>query len=71
MSVKYNAKSYISIYYENQFYNNYKIEEKNIKNIVQNYIKCIDKNNKVRLIVYFKNEKTNFLIMRNNNTPRP
>ena len=48
-------KSYINIYYKNQLYKNNKIEEKTIKNIVQNNIKCIDKSKKVRLIIYYNN----------------
>ena len=64
------TKSYINIYYQNQFQNNYKIDEKTIKNIVKNYVKCIDKSKKVQLIILYNNQKTSSLIMRNINNPR-
>ena len=59
----------IPVYYENQTHINYKIEERVIKDIVYSNVKCTDPNNRLNLIVYYKNMKTSQLIMKNNLAP--
>ena len=65
---KENKKS-ISIYYENQTHINYKTEERVIKDIIYNNVKCVDPNNRLDLIIYYRNNKTSNLVMKNNLAP--
>ena len=55
----------IKIYYESQMHCNYKIDEDILKNIVRRYTRTIEPNNKINLIIYYKNKKTSSMIMRN------
>ena len=48
---------------------NYKIDEKVLKEIVYNNTKCINPNDKLNLIIYYKNRKSSNLIMKNNMSP--
>ena len=48
---------------------NYKIDERVLKEIVYNNIKCNDPNDKANLIIYYNNRKSCNLIMRNNLAP--
>ena len=59
----------IPVYYRNQMHDNYKIDEKVVKEIVKNHVKCIDSNYKINLIVYYKNRKTSNLVVKNNLSP--
>ena len=47
----------ISVYYASQTHKNYKIEERIIKGMIYNNTECIDKNNKLQLIFYYRNKK--------------
>ena len=59
----------IPIYYLNQLQPTYKIEEKIIKNIVYNNTKCIKSNQKINLIIYYRNMRTSNLVMKNSTLP--
>ena len=61
----------IPIYYHSQTHSNYEIEERTIKNIILNNTKCIENNQKLTIICYYKNIKTSNLVMRNNMAPFP
>ena len=61
----------IPIYYQSQHHLNYKVEERIIKNIILNNVKCVKENHKLNIIFYYKNLKTHSLVMKNNLTPRP
>lgn len=58
-------KNKIKIYYEGQMSNNYKIEEKQLKNIVANFVKPIKENDAVELCIYYKNKKIKDLFIHN------
>ena len=58
------------IYYCNQFGNRYKTDERIIKNIVFNSIKCINRRDKVELIIYYKSPKLTSLVTRNDQSPK-
>ena len=45
--------------------NNYKIEERVLKSILKSYVKCTSDNDKVKLIIYYKNQKTASMVMKN------
>ena len=63
---KYNT---IPIYYHNQMHSNYKIDERILKEIAINNTNCINGNDKLNLIIYYKNKQTSNLIMKNNCLP--
>ena len=58
--------NHIQVFYKNQMHERYKIDERVIKEIVQNNTKCNDPNKKLKIIFYYKNNKTSNLVMRNN-----
>ena len=47
-------------------YSNHKIYENILKEIVFNITKCINPNDKLKLIVYYKNKKSSNLVIKNN-----
>ena len=49
--------------------NAYKVDERVLKRIVYQNTTCTDPDNKLRLIIYYKNLKTKNLVMRNNLNP--
>ena len=55
----------LKIYYENQMHANYKKDEDILKNILRRYTRPIEPNDKINLVIYYKNKKTSSLIMRN------
>jgi len=61
----------IPIFYHNQMHDNYKLDERVIKDIITNNTKCIDPHQKLKVIIYYKNHKTTNLIMKNNPSPKP
>ena len=65
------TKNLVPLFYENQMHNNYKIEERIIKNIVYNNTKCNNEKSKLNLIFFYKNRKTSSLVMNNNVLPPP
>ena len=50
---------------------NYKIEERIIKELLQNNIQCVSPNDKLNIIFYYKNRRTCNLVMKNNLSPKP
>ena len=52
-------------------HSNYQLEERVIKNIIYNNIKCVQSDSKVNLIFYYKSPKTSSLVMKNNMSPYP
>ena len=58
----------IKVYYANQMNNNYKTDEKVIKNIIKNKVTPKDSTTRMELIIYYKNQKTRQLVMKNNLT---
>ena len=61
----------LKLFYENQMHNNYKIEERTIKNIINENTKCTGQNEKLNLIFFYKNLKSSNLSMRNNPSQPP
>ena len=61
----------LKIFYKNQMHQNYKLEERILKEIIYENTKCTDPQEKLTLIVYYKNLKTSNLIMKNNPSPKP
>ena len=66
-----NCSNIIPIYYKNQMHQNYKKDERILKEIINRNIKCIENDNKLKLIIYYENKKTSNLVIRNNPMPRP
>ena len=56
----------IKLYYENQMNNQYKKDEKIMKDIIRKNVKPANENDKMELIIYYRNIKTKHLIMKNN-----
>ena len=55
------------VYYKNQFYKNYKLEEKIIKDLIFNNVRPLDKDKKdLKIKIYYQNPKTNQLVIKNN-----
>ena len=59
----------IPLFYHNQMHSNYTIDERVLKSIVMNKIKCTQDNTKIKLIIYYRNKKTCNLVMKNNCLP--
>ena len=59
----------ITVYYQNQMHNNYKIDERVIKSIIKNHTSCIKDNMKLNTIIYYRSKKTCNLVMKNNISP--
>lgn len=64
-------KDAITIFYQSQMHNNYKLDERVIREIVTTNTKCNADNQEVKLIIYYKNKKSQNLIMKNNLTSNP
>ena len=64
-------RSTIDLYYRSQFHRNYKIDERVLREIIDNNVKCTDQQTSISLIIYYINKKTHNLIMRNNSAPPP
>ena len=47
-------------------YNNYKLDEQTITNFIKRYIKPIEKQKQIKLIIYYTKFKTPNLIVKNN-----
>ena len=62
-------KTLIPVYYENQMHDNYKLEERIIRNIIFDNTKCLKDNTKLNLIVYYRSPKTLNFVMKNNLSP--
>jgi len=64
-------ESVIPLYYHSQMHSNYKVEERTIKEIIDSNTNCSDPNQRLKVIIYYKNLKTSNLVMKNNLTPKP
>jgi Ser-tRNA(Ala) deacylase AlaX len=56
----------IDLFYENQMSNSYQTDERIIKQIIDRNVRSIDPNERINLMIYYKNRKTRNLIMKNN-----
>ena len=54
-----------TLYYRNQMSSQYQQEEKNLQNIIENNVKPI-RNQKIKLMIYYRNKKLSNLLIRNN-----
>ena len=61
-----NEDHVIKLFHKNQFHNNYKKDEKALRNIINENVTVSDENAKLKLVIYYKNKKTTNLIMKNN-----
>ena len=52
-------------------HNNYKTDEKILRDIIRTNVICTDPINKINLIIYYRNRKANSLVMKNNSSPPP
>ena len=53
------------LFYHNQMTSSYKIDEKVLKNIIKQNIKCTNENESIKLNIYYKNRKVSNLVMKN------
>ena len=58
----------VLIVYENQMNDRYKKDEKKIKHIVSNNVMTTDHNKRMQIIMYYRNCKLKYLILKNNIT---
>ena len=56
----------ITLFYGSQFHQNYKVEEKSMKNIIKQNISPVDTNKKIKFIIYYRKFKTANLLLHNN-----
>ena len=61
-----NDKETINLFYCSQFHQNYKLEERSMKNIIKQNISPVDTNKKIKLIIYYRKFKTSNLLLHNN-----
>ena len=54
-----------NVFYRNQMNQNYLLDEKVLKNIVKNNVKCHKEEDTVKLNIYYKNSKTSNLLIKN------
>jgi hypothetical protein len=59
-------KNFTTIYYQNQMTSGYKADERIITSIVHNNIVNNSNNNKIKLLIYYRNLKIRNLVMNNN-----
>ena len=55
----------INLFYKSQMHTNYKIEEKIIKKIIRDKVKPLKKDSKLKFNIYYNNQTTHNLIMKN------
>ena len=60
-----NTINKLNIYYENQMHSNYKKDEAIMNNILRRFTRNIEPNNKINLIIYYKNKRTSSMVMKN------
>ena len=59
-----------SIFYKNFMNPAYKRNEKSIKEIINNNVRLINPNNRLKVIIYYQSIKTSNLVMKNNMSPK-
>ena len=62
--------SSIPVYYKNQMNDAYKVDEKVIKKIIKDNIRCTNEKTEIKMVIYYNNLKTKSLIMQNNLTAK-
>ena len=50
---------------------NYKLEERVLRELIKDNVQCTEENKKLNLIIYYKNMKTRNLVMKNNPVEKP
>ena len=55
----------IKLFYRNYWHIDYKKDEKALRNIISSHVKPINVNDKISLVIYYKNKKTSNLILKN------
>ena len=63
-------KQLIPVYYKAQFHQNYKLDERVIKNILNDKVKS-NCDAEIEIRIYYKGSKTSNLVMKNNLNPKP
>lgn len=56
----------VRLFYKNQMNSAYKIDEKVIKKIIRDNVKCKNENSRLQFVIYYTNMKTKNLVMKNN-----
>ena len=56
----------VRLFYKNQMNSAYKIDEKVLKKIINDNVKCKGENSKLQMIIYYNNMKTKNMVMKNN-----
>lgn len=64
-----NSSNTHTLYYKNQFSKAYKTDERILKSIIEENVKCTNPDDRLKLIIYYKTQKTSHLIMKNNLRP--
>lgn len=54
------------VYYRNQMSSSYREDERILKSIVKSNIKCVNEDEELKLLIYYKNRKTKDFLMTNN-----
>ena len=63
------SKTPIKVFYQSQTHPNYKIEERVIKDLIYSNAKCLEDDEELKIMIYYKNNKTANLVMKNNLSP--
>ena len=61
--------SEVNVFYKNQYHVNYKQDERILTEIICNNTKCVNQNEKLKIIIYYKSPKANNFIMKFNPHP--
>ena len=59
-------KNSIPLFYRNYMSPTYKVDERVIREIVEDCVKCTNVGDSLNLVIYYQNRKTNNLVMKNN-----
>ena len=56
----------IRLFYKNQMNSAYKVDEKVLKKIINDNVRCKSENSRLQFVIYYNNMKTKNLVMKNN-----
>ena len=56
----------VRLFYKNQMNTAYKVDEKVLKKIINENVKCKGENGKLQIVIYYNNMKTKNMVMKNN-----
>ena len=59
------------VFYKNQFNSSYKTDERILKDLVYNNVRCTNENEKLKLTIYYARSTTASLLSKNNQSPPP